>query len=1536
VQKKPFAKTMTDAEAQSLFESGLELSNEKRYLEASIKYRAAADLGHLSAMNSLGELLLLSNDISNAYKWFKRAAKRFEPRALRNLALGYHLGVPLAGIGLDSVEAARLMRVAAEAGHAGAMYDLGDWLRQASPRDPAAQQWFRKGAEAGDLLCVRMIGHLYRYGECGLSRDFALALQWYQRAADTGDLESIVCLGDVLQDARFGDLERSVQVYNKAVDGGSAVAMFKLARLYEDGKRGVTKNVDLAAQLFQRASDLGNVEAMTRLAKCYASGAGVTKDVDKAVELLERASDRGNVEAMSRLAVHYANGDGVTKSVEKVVELLQRATAVGDVGAMVFLGVCHACGNGVAPSVRIAVDLWLRAAARRYPNVKQFLHSDVLKAGDDMIFGVATGMLAGGEPDAARTLVGNRGSFSLGDFVFDGDNFPLDRIGDTLRLFAEFDRSIQSLQFAIRLDKQRPPACTANDLVLFARFAKLVDGVVADDHDAILQQVSLLLLHGQFPLELYEALKRVMDARVAKLTVKSVLPLVCVLDELDRTIRSLEFVVGPARFGLRACLCGAMSEHLLAAKLPSDLSSETALETTLLWLGVVRQAEFFGRAVPERVALVEEDVEERLRNDKVARDKYATILVRDLKRRVPHLLLATPEFAAASAAKLDGEIENKRVKVILVGDSGVGKTQIRRRLGGVHAFEAEHTSTDTAEVTSVEVTSLTVASSTQWIERDDASTSEHMKLYGPAVAQSLMLLAVGADQKQSTLTPSGKKAPERASSTSSNNSDAQRNVAPTTSVSVAATSSSSNVPTVGDSEPVAVAAESSVSNESAPADMSSSLFVPQELDFSVMDERKVLSLWDFGGQVEYFVVHDLFLTRGAVYVLVVDWTKGVENARESAQRWMNAIRAHVGDDALVLPVLPRCNQQSDDDNAIDDVARELEKLVGCMPVRVDSATDRNYAELKIKLLKMSDACMARNGKVPLRWLQMHDELCRLRAEKKKQWITRNEFRALLQSLHGKNAATVTNVAVENALTFLKQSGTVLTCGGGGRVSEHVFLDPELFLRLVQPLINTEAQIAKRRAAARNDGVVAASQRALEDDFERMSRECTASHALLEHLWRGVQSPTNEISFFVELLEHCGLMCELERGAFFLPAASKATPRDGLRLEWVATSEQIALVCESVSAVPPSLMPRIVASLFKSDAIDKPNKQRIVTQSDVVLLLRVSGGADLRRIRLQQRGNAFVITLQRLDDDDDAAGRAWRVRAYVALYCAIESVLRLVFGNLTVRASVWCTDCDAWHAGDICSACDRDLASIDAWLPRKGDELFAQRKNWRVMAVTSEPTLTLDVFLAQPSVDALLKWCGEHCDGVRAGVVACFPAELRERAEFWSAIRRVTDVYRDRATFDVAVFYPGREFGGNVASENNLADAIQQRVGTSKAVYNAALDRHGRFDDSIISAAVGCRRAVFVVSRLWCERKWCLAEMLLAMADGDEAKCKVILFGDDVRTELLPLHHRIVRERFDAKKLLSEEAARLAMWVHSSMIDDNNNGGNESKRMCLIQ
>jgi TPR repeat protein len=865
-------------DAQALFDSGFEDRNEKRFEEGLVKFRAAAAMGHGRAMNVIGVAYNngegVAENVVEAYKWFKASAETGEPRALRNLAIGFRKGVPEAGINVDDVEAMRLMRMAADAGLPDAMYDLADWLREANENDPAALEWFMKGADAGNVDCMRMVGELHRIGACGLQPNYSKALPWFERAAAEGDADQILRIANTLQHS--GDLVRAVELYEKAAGRGSATAMFNVGVCYERGD-GVIKSAEKAVELYQRASDLGNVSAMINLGLCYEYGDGVARSAEKAVELYQRASDLGNTNAMVSLGLCYENGDGVARSAEKAAELFLRASDQGNAAATANLGVCYMNGNGVATnfekavalssrasdqgnatamvnlglcymngmgvvaSMRVGAEFWLRAAAMGESNVKQAIDSGMLEWPDETCYCVVTGLLSGGAPDgaAARKLLETRqtnGRFSRDDCVFDGDNFPLDRIGDTLRLFAEFDRSIQSMQFVRRLNKERPPACDAEQQRWFNRVAELIGGAVVDDGDKILLMQVALLFRKESPLELYEALKVVIDARVAKLTVKSVLPLVCVLEELDRAVHSLEFTVGSARFVVRACVFGAMCEHLLAAELPSDLTSETAIETTLLWLG--RRAT--GRVLWRRADGACGGGRARRRGAIAQRQDGARQVCNDSGARFEAPCASFAVGDARVCSGVGGKAGWRDREQAREGDSGgrqcVGKTQIRRRLGGVHAFEAEHTSTDTADVTSVEVTSLTVSSTTRWIERDDSNTSENVKLHGPAFVRSLMFTASGADNvSHASSILNGAREPEHASS--SNSGDA-RSVAPTKSVSGAATSS--DAPTVGVSETIAPAMHAHVpaSSARAPTATSSPSLVPQELDFNVMTSAR--------------------------------------------------------------------------------------------------------------------------------------------------------------------------------------------------------------------------------------------------------------------------------------------------------------------------------------------------------------------------------------------------------------------------------------------------------------------------------------------------------------------------------------------------------------------------------------------------------------------------------------------------------------------------------------------------------------------------
>jgi hypothetical protein len=190
------------------------------------------------------------------------------------------------------------------------------------------------------------------------------------------------------------------------------------------------------------------------------------------------------------------------------------------------------------------------------------------------------------------------------------------------------------------------------------------------------------------------------------------------------------------------------------------------------------------------------------------------------------------------------------------------------------------------------------------------------------------------------------------------------------------------------------------------------------------------------------------------------------------------------------------------------------------------------------------------------------------------------------------------------------------------------------------------------------------------------------------------------------------------------------------LDWEKDGDQIALVCtdENIKALPPSLLSRLVASLFKQGAIVAPAANCIVAQADVVLLLRPKdGGAGARCMRLQQTGNSIVMSLTRRDGDSEAVARSWRLRAYTSLYCALESVLQLVFGSFAVKASVFCAKCKSWRTFEVCTVCFSALAGIEMWLPDQDDKMVVPLNGWATIAsiTVTAPKMRVVYFSASP-------------------------------------------------------------------------------------------------------------------------------------------------------------------------------------------------------------
>ncbi len=96
-------------------------------LDEAVKwYKEAARVGHPQAQNSLGSLYQAGEgvplDNEEAFKWYSTAAEQNLPSAINNLAFMYDKGL---GVGEDDVKAVSLYKSAAEFGEIRAMVNLG-------------------------------------------------------------------------------------------------------------------------------------------------------------------------------------------------------------------------------------------------------------------------------------------------------------------------------------------------------------------------------------------------------------------------------------------------------------------------------------------------------------------------------------------------------------------------------------------------------------------------------------------------------------------------------------------------------------------------------------------------------------------------------------------------------------------------------------------------------------------------------------------------------------------------------------------------------------------------------------------------------------------------------------------------------------------------------------------------------------------------------------------------------------------------------------------------------------------------------------------------------------------------------------------------------------------------------------------------------------------------------------------------------------------------------------------------------------------
>ena len=180
-------------------------------------------------------------------------------------------------------EALRLCCSSAEKGNPDGQYALGDVLMHVMGRGPEAIGWWRKAAEQGHVGAQFNLGNAYRLGDSGVAADPAEAAKWYRKAAEQGHPYAQFSLALALHngDGVKRDLAESIVWYRKSAEGGADKAQFNLGNAYWNGE-GVAQDYAEAAKWYRKAAEQGMTQSQICLIDCLMLKSGGVYDPTEA------------------------------------------------------------------------------------------------------------------------------------------------------------------------------------------------------------------------------------------------------------------------------------------------------------------------------------------------------------------------------------------------------------------------------------------------------------------------------------------------------------------------------------------------------------------------------------------------------------------------------------------------------------------------------------------------------------------------------------------------------------------------------------------------------------------------------------------------------------------------------------------------------------------------------------------------------------------------------------------------------------------------------------------------------------------------------------------------------------------------------------------------------------------------------------------------------------------------------------------------------------------------------------------------------
>lgn len=340
----------------------------------------------------LGELYyagnLVKQDYSKAVKCFEKAKDGCEYHMYYHLAECYFYGL---GVKRDLDKAFENYRFAAYNENIydnqafNKMYDLllQDYWNYKIDDDLIYD--ITDDAENESPMAQLMLAKCY-YNGYGIDVDYAEALFWREKVAEAGDAQAqfLVAQQYFSGIGALIDIEKAKHWYTLSAENGNVEAQFELAKLLENGKDRVKKNLAGAFYWYKKAAEADDIYAILKVGQMYDAGIGIGKNIEKALYWYEKAAAKNSIDAIYYLAniSLYIHRD-IPKCIagyEKILKLTQNKKMKGLV--LTKLGIFYSQGIGVKKDTYKAMYYYRDAVANNSAEAAYLLGNIYLQQKD--------------------------------------------------------------------------------------------------------------------------------------------------------------------------------------------------------------------------------------------------------------------------------------------------------------------------------------------------------------------------------------------------------------------------------------------------------------------------------------------------------------------------------------------------------------------------------------------------------------------------------------------------------------------------------------------------------------------------------------------------------------------------------------------------------------------------------------------------------------------------------------------------------------------------------------------------------------------------------------------------------------------------------------------------------------------------------------------------------------------------------------------------------------------------------------------------